>query len=286
MKSGACLAFAAPAPNRPPKKPRLGGLGASVRPSLDAPSNSGVTARFGVWHDGRPMRRDPALSFTPSQRLRPWPETWSDAGVVSVLEPMVGDARRERIQRVLAARCSSVTVLLDRPHDPHNGAAVMRSCDAFGVQTVHVIPTEEEFLASNLVAKGAERWLDVVSHPSPQAALRALQQAQFTVVATHPRGELEPEDLASLPRVALVLGNEHTGICDALEQSAGRSVRIPMVGFVESLNMSVSAAILVRAATRGRAGDLSAAELQRLYARGLYHSLQRSDDILRSLAPR
>jgi tRNA (guanosine-2'-O-)-methyltransferase len=203
-----------------------------------------------------------------------------------VLEPMVSEARQARIREALAGRLMSVTVLLDRPHDPHNGAAVMRSCDAFGLQSVHVIPSEEEFLASNLVAKGAGRWLDVTTHATPDAAITALRAANYDVITTHPKGQLEPEQLAELPRVALVLGNEHLGICSELEQSAGRSVRIPMRGFVESLNVSVSAGILLRAACQGRPGDLTESEHRLLYARGLFHSLQRSQQILASLPSR
>jgi tRNA (guanosine-2'-O-)-methyltransferase len=198
---------------------------------------------------------------------------------------MVGEPRKERILSVLSQRLMSVTVLLDRPHDPHNGAAVMRSCEAFGVQSVHVIPSEEEFLASNVVAKGSERWLDVTSHATPKLAVTALSGAGYEIITTHPKGELEPEALADIPRVALVLGNEHGGVSPVLEQSAGRSVRIPMVGFVESLNVSVSAAILVRAAARGRPGDLTREQRDRLYARGLFHSLQRSPEILAALRP-
>jgi tRNA (guanosine-2'-O-)-methyltransferase len=175
---------------------------------------------------------------------------------------------------------------MDAPRDPHNGAAILRSCDAFGIQEVHVIPRREAFLASNLVSKGAERWVDVVQHSSPTAAIDTLHDSGFELVATHPQGELLPEALAELPRVALVLGNEHDGICDELTQSAGRSVRIPMVGFVESLNVSVSAAILLRAATLDRPGDLDLATHADVYAQALVRSLQRSRDILAAASPR
>jgi tRNA (guanosine-2'-O-)-methyltransferase len=228
------------------------------------------------------VRRDPALTFEPTQYSSvPWTQQWSVSDVIEVLEPLVNDARRSKIQQVLAARLASVTVLLDRPHDPH----ILRSCDAFGVQALHVIPTDEAFLASNLVAKGAERWLDIRSHASDSAAIDVLKQDGFELVATHPQGALDPEALCRIPKLALVLGNEHTGISPKLEQSAGLSVRIPMCGFVESLNVSVSAALLVRAACQGRPGDLSASDHQRLYARGLYYSVQRARDILAALRP-
>lgn len=206
--------------------------------------------------------------------------------MIEVLEPMVLDLRKERIAQVLAERKQSVTVLMDAPHDPHNGAAVLRSCDAFGVQEVHVIPRREPFLASNMVAKGAERWVDLIEHKSPAEAAAELQARGFELIATHPAGELVPEDLERVPRLALVLGNEHDGIAEELRLLATRSVRIPMVGFVESLNVSVSAALLLWAATRGRPGDLGAEARERLYARALCHSVKRARDVLQNLTPR
>jgi tRNA (guanosine-2'-O-)-methyltransferase len=209
-----------------------------------------------------------------------WPEPWTAAGVIEVLEPLVLPRRRERIEAVLARRITSVTLLLDGLHDPHNGAAVLRSCDAFGVQELHVVPRTEPFVISSAVAQGTERWVDLRQHASPEAALEALARRGFELVATHPRGELVPEDLPLIPKLCLVLGNEHHGIRPSLARAARRSVRIEMRGFVESLNVSVSAAILLRVATLGRPGDLDGSERQRLYARGLYRSVPRASEVL------
>jgi tRNA (guanosine-2'-O-)-methyltransferase len=234
------------------------------------------------------MRRESEAVFQPGQLSAPapWQGPWTADGVVRVLGPMVQDARRRKLEQVLEGRLACVTVLLDSPHDPHNGAAILRSCDAFGVQELHVIPKSESFLASNVVSKGAERWVDVVEHPDALSAAVRLGSRGFELIATHPQGELVPEDLARLDRVCLVLGNERDGISTELSDRAGRSVRIPRVGFVESLNVSVSAAILLRAATHGRPGDLDSAARQRLLARGLYYTVPRAGEILAALAPR
>lgn len=213
-------------------------------------------------------------------RLRDYFEGCDPEPIVAILEPLATEARRARLQGVFAERIGSVTLVMDAPHDPHNGAAVMRSCDAFGVPTIHVVERVAPFEASGAVAKGTERWVDVVGHGDVPSAVTALHEGGFELVGTHPEGELVPSDLAAVPRLALVMGNEHDGICEALAAACTRRVRVPMRGFVESLNVSVSAAILLARATEGRAGDLSPLRRRRLYARGLAHSVPRALDIL------
>lgn len=228
------------------------------------------------------MKRDPEL-LVPAEGIwtaDPWPAGWTPESVIETLEPLAVDERRSRLWSVIRARIGSVTVLMDAPHDPHNAAAVLRSCDGLGVARVHVVPRGEDFAVGRTVAKGAERWIDVVRHTTPEAALDALHAEGFTTVATHPEGNLAPEDLARLPRVAIILGNEHDGLRDALHEGAKNSVRIPMCGFVESFNVSVAGAVLLYAATRGRSGDLSETERARLYARALMRSVPRALDVL------
>jgi tRNA (guanosine-2'-O-)-methyltransferase len=216
----------------------------------------------------------------------PWPSTWTPSGVIDALSPLATEARRTRLRTVIDARLASVTVLMDAPHDPHNGGAVLRSCDAFGVQRLCVVPRTETFAISTTVTRGSEKWVDVELYRSPKDAVRALTDEGFVLVATHPEGTLVAEDLAAIPRLTLVLGNERDGIREELENAATHTVRVPMRGFVESLNMSVSAAILLAGATRGRPGDLSAEHRERLYARGLYRTLVHAADALAASPPR
>ena len=200
--------------------------------------------------------------------------------VIRVLEPLVLDARRERLREVTNHRLGSVAVVFDAPHDPHNGAAVVRTCEAFGVHSLHVVESREAFLVATSVARSAEKWVDVRCHKSADLAIRELEAGGFELVAAQPDGELLPEDLARVPRLALVLGNERDGISEPLLEACGRSVRVPMRGFVESLNVSVTAAILLAAATAGRAGDLPAETRRRFYARCLYLSVAHAEDVL------
>jgi tRNA (guanosine-2'-O-)-methyltransferase len=200
--------------------------------------------------------------------------------MVAELEPFANEARRHRLRSVIDARLDSVTVLFDSPYDPHNGAAVLRSCDAFGVQRLHVIERQQTFLAAREVARGSQRWVDVRTYTEGAPAALGLRAGGFELIATHPEGELVPEDLPALGRIALVLGNERDGIASDLALHCGRSVRVPMRGFAESLNVSVTAAILLRAATAGRPGDLSPLERSRLYLRALALTLPHAPDIL------
>ena len=208
-------------------------------------------------------------------------ERHAPARAIALLEPLVLDRRRERLKSVIASRLASVEVLFDAPHDPHNGAAVVRSCEAFGVQRVNVVERLERFLLAPSVSKGSEKWIDLHRWPDVTSAVEALRVKGFDLVAAHAEGDLVPEDLAKIPKLALVLGNERDGIADELARACTRRVRVPMRGFVESLNVSVTAAILLAAATKGRAGDLDESDRRRLYARGLYFSLDRAEDVLR-----
>jgi len=207
-------------------------------------------------------------------------ETARAAEVVRVLEPLSTDRRRARLKQVIDKRLASVAVMFDAPHDPHNGAAVIRSCEAFGVQTLHVVERAERFLSAASVSRSAEQWVDVVCHQTADSAVGAVKSAGLEMVAAHPEGELLPEDLASLPRVVIVLGNERDGISEDLAARCEKRVRVPMRGFVESLNVSVTAAVLLASATRGRMGDLDEEARLRLYARGLFYSVPRAGEVL------
>ncbi len=211
---------------------------------------------------------------------------WTSQGLIATLEPLLSEARCKRLWTVVEARLDSVTVIMDAPHDPHNGAAILRTCDALGVQRVHVVPREEKFLASRAVTKGSEQWVDVIHHASPSHAIAALRAAGFTLVGSHPQGQLLPTELATIPRLALLVGNEHDGIREALVQAIDTTVRIPMRGFVESLNVSVSAAVLLAHATEQRAGDIPEHERPQLYARWLIESVPRAGEILAALPAR
>jgi tRNA (guanosine-2'-O-)-methyltransferase len=227
------------------------------------------------------MRREhPEVApLTPHAAGTPLPAPAAD--VVEALEPFATPERKARIEAVIAGRTRRVVPVLERLSDPHNTAAVLRSADAFGAHEVHVVETEARFVASTRVAKGSERWLDLVRHADTEACVDALHARGYRVLVAAMDGEVEPRALAGAGRVAVVFGNEHAGVSAAMRARADGSYRIPMRGFVESLNVSVAAAITLSAALADAPGDLDDADREALRARFLLQSIDHAEEIVR-----
>ncbi|MFW6049702.1 MAG: TrmH family RNA methyltransferase [Myxococcota bacterium] len=224
------------------------------------------------------MRRDdPDVYRVPDEPPLPAPP----GAVIEALAPLVTERRLARIRQVAAGRTLSVVPVLERLADPHNGSAVLRSADAFGLQQVHVVEHPAGFLAAHRVSRGTDRWLDVVRHRDAAACAAHLHEHGYRLILAGADGELRPEDLARPARVALVLGHEREGPSEAMRDAADGAVAVPMAGFVESLNVSVAAGILLYAATRGRGGDLDASAQEMLTARFLFNSVKDAERVLR-----
>jgi tRNA (guanosine-2'-O-)-methyltransferase len=200
--------------------------------------------------------------------------------VFAALEPMISAERMARIDAVVAQRTRSVVPVLEAVDDPRNVAAILRSADALGVQEVHLIEGAQPFLASRRITQGAERWLDLRRHPSPEAAVVALREKGFRVYVATMRGDAAPVDLRSLPKVALVFGNEQSGASERLLGACDGSCTIPMRGFAQSLNVSVAAALALYELTRERAGDLDARDRAELRARFMMLSVERAAEVV------
>ncbi|MDH3818109.1 MAG: RNA methyltransferase, partial [Myxococcales bacterium] len=132
--------------------------------------------------------------------------------VIEALSPVVTPERLERIEEVVGSRTDGLVLVLDCIADPHNSSAVLRSADAFGVQTVHVIVGEHGFRASQGVSKGTHRWLDIVRYESAEACARQLKKGGYAIYVAAMGAETQPEDLHDAPRLAVVFGNEHRGV--------------------------------------------------------------------------
>lgn len=223
------------------------------------------------------MRRDHPLA---AQLERSNALPFAAREIIDVLEPMLTEARRARIDAVIAQRTRAVVPVLDGLCDPHNVAAVLRSADSFGAQEVHLIEGLEPYLASQRVTQGADRWLDIVRHATPAGCVAALKERGYAVFAAMMDGDTTPEQLATMPKVALVFGSEHSGVSEAVQSQCDGRYTIPMRGFSQSLNVSVAAALTLFAATRGRLGDLPDDEKLELRARFIWLSVPEANSIV------
>lgn len=210
----------------------------------------------------------------------PLPAAASD--VVAALAPLVTEQRLARMNTVIARRTRSLIPVLEDLADPHNGAAMMRSADAFGCHEVHIVEDRHPFAVSHRVTRGTHRWLELHKHQGIHACLEHLAARGYQLFIAAPDGELTPEDLAAVPRAAVVFGNEHRGVSDAVRAAAHGTYAIPMVGFVESLNVSVAGAITLYVASRGRHGDLDEADREAIRARYLLSQVKDAERIVRS----
>jgi len=160
------------------------------------------------------------------------------------IEHLLTPARVQRMQQALNQRLAWLTVVLDNVFDPHNLSAVLRSCDAFGVQDVHIIESVEPFRLNRLVSQGAEHWLTLHRWPAFAPCRAYLRRRRFALYATTLTPRAVPLGAVPLARpVALVFGNEHRGVMAEVIAACDGEVIIPMYGFVQSLNVSVAAAV-------------------------------------------
>jgi tRNA (guanosine-2'-O-)-methyltransferase len=208
------------------------------------------------------------------------------ARVCEVLAPLLLDGRRERIDAAVGTRLGGLRVMIENLHDPHNGAAVLRSVEAFGVQRVDVVESAEPFRFSSVVTQGCEKWLDLVRHPTTAAAIRALRGDGFSLYAAVPGAPARIEDLDFARPAVVMVGNEHAGLSAEAVEAADARFGIPMHGMTQSLNLSVAAALIVERATSGRrealgaAGDLDDTQRLALRARFYAESVRGADIVL------
>jgi tRNA (guanosine-2'-O-)-methyltransferase len=187
---------------------------------------------------------------------------------------LVGE-RKARIDAVVANRTRTLTVVMEAFCDPQNVNAVLRTCEAFGVQALHVIEGPmKPFDRNKKISQNADKWLEVSRWDSTRACLSHLKAEGFAIYATHlDEGSRALGDLSFAGKVALVFGNEHRGVSPEALALADASYALPMRGFVQSLNVSVAAAISLakaverREVERGRHGDLGEAEAAALRER-------------------
>ena len=172
----------------------------------------------------------------------------ADALIEHLLQ-FVTPAKRARMEAVLAARTSRLQVVLEDIFQPHNASAVMRSCECFGIQHLHVIENRYEYTLNRDVAMGSSKWINLHRYRQPDIdntheCLSRLRGEGFRIVAT----SLDPEsiplnELAADGKTSIWFGTEEDGLSQSVIEAADARVHIPMRGFTQSFNISVSAAI-------------------------------------------
>jgi tRNA (guanosine-2'-O-)-methyltransferase len=183
--------------------------------------------------------------------------------------------RKDRIDRAVAERTRTLTVVCEAFCDPQNVNAVLRTCDAFGVQELHLVEGPmKPFDRNRKISQNADKWLDVVRWRSTAECLGHLRGRGFRIAATNlDDGAATLGEVSFAGPTALVFGNEHRGVSDEALALADLRFAIPMRGFVQSLNVSVAVAVTLARAVerrieeRGRHGDLAEADAAALRER-------------------
>jgi len=212
------------------------------------------------------------------------------------LTPFITQDRFERLTDVVSRRTRRITCFLENVFDPHNVSACVRSCDAFGIQDIHILPQEGVKLKlSGDVSSGSHRWLDHRIYNNVEEAISWFKNNDYRIVVTDLQGSSPPLSPAEVPvdgKTVIAFGSEHEGISETLRQAADYRIALPMHGFVQSFNISVAFALTMSQLRQrqidesGSTGDLSNEERLRILDRWVLKDLPKAREILEELRRR
>jgi len=175
----------------------------------------------------------------------------TDINLLAYLQSFLTENRKATFERVLAKRTRHFTVVLEDIYQKHNTSAVVRNCDIFGIQDLHIIENKYNSYVSNQVAKGSQKWIDFHEYNQKEYntkdCIHALRDKGYQIIATTPHNDsclLQNFDITK--KSAFVFGVEKEGVSDYILEEADGYLKIPMVGFTESLNISVAVAITLQ----------------------------------------
>ena len=182
-----------------------------------------------------------------------------DLAYLAFLENILTDNRKEKFLKVLENRTNHFTVAIEDVFQMHNASAVMRSCEIFGIQELNVIEERYGKSIDKEIAMGAQKWVDINAFDSVSGCIASLKSKGYQIIATTPHdNDCLLEDFDISKPSALFFGTERDGLSEEILQQADGFLKIPMVGFTESLNISVSAAIILQnLSTRLRHSDIN-----------------------------
>jgi tRNA (guanosine-2'-O-)-methyltransferase len=179
----------------------------------------------------------------------------TELSLITYLEQFVQERRKELIRTISEKRTRYITVVMEDIYQSQNASAVLRTCDCFGIQDVHIIENRNKYQLNPDVTKGSDKWIKMIKYRGAGnnsiKAISELKNAGYRIVATTPNHQsvnLEDFDLYK-GKAAIFFGNERNGLSEEIINNADENLKIPMHGFTESLNISVSASIILHTLT-------------------------------------
>ena len=175
--------------------------------------------------------------------------TEKQQNIIHYLAGFINGERRERLQQILGERTRHITVVLEDIYQPQNASAVMRTCECLGIQELHVIENLYEYRLNPAVVQGSSKWIDLIRHnreeqDNSRACIEQLKQRGYRIIAMDPApGGKTVDQLDIGDKLALCFGSEEPGLSATLTDLADETVRVPIHGFTQSYNLSVSAGI-------------------------------------------
>jgi tRNA (guanosine-2'-O-)-methyltransferase len=172
------------------------------------------------------------------------------------LSQFVSDHKKAFIEKVLNERTRHLTVVLENIYQSQNASAAVRTCECMGIQDIHIVENTAKYQLNIRVLKGADKWLDLIRYRTKgvnntETCFKDLKSKGYKVLVACPAEDgVSIEDVDVNQKIALVFGNELRGASDYAIQHADQKIKIPMYGFTESLNISVSVAICINTLTQ------------------------------------
>ncbi|MEH6514649.1 MAG: RNA methyltransferase [Maribacter arcticus] len=170
-----------------------------------------------------------------------------DEKLLAYLEEFISEKRMRRFNDILSHRTNYITVAVEDVYQMHNTSAVIRSCESFGIQQAHLIEGKYGQRLDEEIAMGAQKWVDIKRYKNSKEVVDVLRNKGYKIVATSPHADSSLlQDYELDGKMALFFGTENKGLSDYVLENSDAFLKIPMVGFTESLNISVSAAIILQ----------------------------------------
>lgn len=181
-----------------------------------------------------------------------------DTKLFEYLEGFLTDSRKEKFLKILQSRTNHFIIAMEDVYQLHNTSAVMRSCEVFGIQQLNVVEEKYGKDIDKEIAMGAQKWVDINRFENISACIADLKSKNYQIIATTPHvDDCDLDDFDISKPSAIFFGTEKSGLSEEVLQQADGFIKIPMVGFTESLNISVSAAIIIQnLANRLRKSDI------------------------------